>query len=173
MCLDFLCKSQHGNFTAMRQWYKCRLFCLSDLCQAFHSISLVPWCSYAFQENRSMPDVQQAEERLSNLPAWPGIWCVPKNAKRSSWSACAWNESWWNVFKCTGVIWICWCFVCLILGLPIQVRDAGLSLKDEMPKSDVNKEYYTQNMEREVRKRSCNHTLCVWMCKREEWPGLS
>lgn len=37
-----------------------------------------------------------------------------------------------------------------VLGLPIQVRDAGLSLKDEMPKSDVNKEYYTQNMEREV-----------------------
>lgn len=37
----------------------------------------------------------------------------------------------------------CFCFF-LILGLPIQVRDAGLSLKDEMPKSDVNKEYYTQ-----------------------------
>lgn len=35
-------------------------------------------------------------------------------------------------------------------GLPIQVRDAGLSFKDDMPKSDVNKEYYTQNMEREV-----------------------
>lgn len=35
-------------------------------------------------------------------------------------------------------------------GLPIQVRDTGLSIKDEVPKSDVNKEYYTQNMEREV-----------------------
>lgn len=35
-------------------------------------------------------------------------------------------------------------------GLPIQVRDTGLSVKDEVPKSDVNKEYYTQNMEREV-----------------------
>lgn len=42
-------------------------------------------------------------------------------------------------------------FFRLILGLPIQVRDAGLSFKDDMPKSDVNKEYYTQNMEREVR----------------------
>lgn len=58
--------------------------------------------------------------------------------------------------------------VCFILGLPIQVRDAGLSLKDEMPKSDVNKEYYTQNMEREVRKCSDNHVLCVWMCVGEE-----
>ena len=36
------------------------------------------------------------------------------------------------------------------LGLPVQVRDHALGLKDEMPKSDVNKEYYTQNAEREV-----------------------
>ena len=32
----------------------------------------------------------------------------------------------------------------------MQVRDAALKIQDEMPKSDVNKEYYTQNMEREV-----------------------
>jgi hypothetical protein len=44
-----------------------------------------------------------------------------------------------------------------VTGLPIQVRDAGLSFKDDMPKSDVNKEYYTQNMEREV----CCHFLHV------------
>ncbi|XP_078407310.1 pre-mRNA-splicing factor RBM22 [Cetorhinus maximus] len=42
------------------------------------------------------------------------------------------------------------CLLDLEYGLPIQVRDAGISLKDEMPKSDVNKEYYTQNMEREI-----------------------
>lgn len=35
-------------------------------------------------------------------------------------------------------------------GLPVQVRDTALKLQDNMPKSDVNKEYYTQNMEREV-----------------------
>ncbi|MBN3272714.1 RBM22 factor, partial [Polyodon spathula] len=35
-------------------------------------------------------------------------------------------------------------------GLPIQVRDTSLSIKDDMPKSDVNKEFYTQNMEREI-----------------------
>lgn len=55
-------------------------------------------------------------------------------------------------------------FFYFILGLPIQVRDAGLSLKDEMPKSDVNKEYYTQNMEREVGVASHDHAfgcLCV------------
>lgn len=55
---------------------------------------------------------------------------------------------------------------CFILGLPIQVRDAGLSLKDEMPKSDVNKEYYTQNMEREVGVASHDHAFWVPVCVR-------
>lgn len=40
-------------------------------------------------------------------------------------------------------------FSCLT-GLPIQVRDTGLAIKEDIPRSDVNKEYYTQNMEREV-----------------------
>lgn len=35
-------------------------------------------------------------------------------------------------------------------GLPVQVRDAALKVTDNMPKTDVNKEYYQQNMEREV-----------------------
>jgi len=38
----------------------------------------------------------------------------------------------------------------LVTGLPVQVRDAALKVADEMPKSDVNKEFYTQNAEREV-----------------------
>ncbi|XP_002741428.1 pre-mRNA-splicing factor RBM22-like [Saccoglossus kowalevskii] len=42
------------------------------------------------------------------------------------------------------------CLLDLEYGLPLQVRDAALSIKDDMPKSDVNKEYYTQNMEREI-----------------------
>lgn len=41
------------------------------------------------------------------------------------------------------------CSLCFI-GLPIQVRDTGLAVKEDIPRSDVNKEYYTQNMEREV-----------------------
>ncbi|TRY98383.1 hypothetical protein DNTS_021804, partial [Danionella cerebrum] len=42
------------------------------------------------------------------------------------------------------------CLLDLEYGLPIQVRDTGLSVKDDIPRSDVNKEYYTQNMEREI-----------------------
>lgn len=42
------------------------------------------------------------------------------------------------------------CLLDLEYGLPIQVRDAALKMQDDIPKSDVNKEYYIQNMEREV-----------------------
>jgi len=40
--------------------------------------------------------------------------------------------------------------VCLAAGLPVQVRDQALKIHDEIPKSDVGKEYYQQNLEREV-----------------------
>lgn len=40
--------------------------------------------------------------------------------------------------------------VLLFQGLPVQVRDHALGMKDDVPKSDVNKEYYTQNVEKEV-----------------------
>lgn len=44
------------------------------------------------------------------------------------------------------------CLLDLEYGLPIQVRDAALKIKDDIPKSDVNKEYYIQNMENELTK---------------------
>lgn len=45
------------------------------------------------------------------------------------------------------------CLLDLEYGLPIQVRDAALKMQDDIPKSDVNKEYYIQNMEREVNRK--------------------
>ena len=33
----------------------------------------------------------------------------------------------------------------------MQVRDHALSVKDDLPKSDVNKEYFIQNAEKEVK----------------------
>jgi len=35
-------------------------------------------------------------------------------------------------------------------GLPVQTRDYALGVKDDMAKSDVNREYFHQNAEREV-----------------------
>lgn len=50
--------------------------------------------------------------------------------------------------------------IVLFSGLPVQVRDHALGLKDDVPKSDVNKEYYTQNVEKEV----CLSQNCLQGC---------
>jgi len=42
------------------------------------------------------------------------------------------------------------CMLDLEYGLPIQVRDAALKIKDELPKSDVNREYYLQNVDQSL-----------------------
>ena len=42
------------------------------------------------------------------------------------------------------------CLLDLTYGLPVQVRDAALKVKDDLPKSDVNREYYIQNIDREL-----------------------
>ncbi|KAJ4433666.1 RNA binding motif protein 22, partial [Periplaneta americana] len=44
------------------------------------------------------------------------------------------------------------CLLDLEYGLPIQVRDAALRIKDDLPRSDVNKEFYIQNMDKELGK---------------------
>lgn len=43
------------------------------------------------------------------------------------------------------------CLLDLEYGLPTQVRDAALRVADEIPQSDVNKEYYVQNMEHQMK----------------------
>lgn len=48
------------------------------------------------------------------------------------------------------------CLLDLEYGLPIQVRDAALKIKDDLPRSDVNKEYYVQNIDNEIGKFSNN-----------------
>lgn len=49
------------------------------------------------------------------------------------------------------------CILDLEYGLPIQVRDAALRIKDDLPKSDVNREYYIQNADRELATNSDYH----------------
>ncbi|XP_071446611.1 pre-mRNA-splicing factor RBM22 [Hetaerina americana] len=44
------------------------------------------------------------------------------------------------------------CLLDLEYGLPIQVRDTALRIKDDIPRSEVNKEYYVQNIDREMSK---------------------
>lgn len=42
------------------------------------------------------------------------------------------------------------CLLDLEYGLPTQVRDTALAIKNEAPSSDINREYYAQNMEGKV-----------------------
>jgi len=42
------------------------------------------------------------------------------------------------------------CLLDLQYGLPVQVRDAALKVKDDLPRSDVNREYYIQNIDTEL-----------------------
>lgn len=49
----------------------------------------------------------------------------------------------------------------LLTGLPVQVRDYALNLKDEVPRSEVNREYYSQNMEREVSIDRILYACCI------------
>lgn len=61
-------------------------------------------------------------------------------------------------FKKTEVCQICSrlknvCQTCLLdleYGLPIQVRDAALRIADDLPKSEVNKEFFVQNLDTAV-----------------------
>lgn len=43
------------------------------------------------------------------------------------------------------------CLLDLEYGLPTQVRDTALAVTTEAPTSDINREYYAQNMEAKVR----------------------
>ena len=46
------------------------------------------------------------------------------------------------------------CLLDLEYGLPVQVRDAALKIKEDLPKSVVNKEYFNQQLEKQVITRS-------------------
>lgn len=49
----------------------------TDLCTALHSVPLVPRGTNALQEDWGVPDVQQDEECVSDMPTGPGVWWVP------------------------------------------------------------------------------------------------
>ncbi|GFU55179.1 pre-mRNA-splicing factor RBM22 [Trichonephila clavipes] len=53
------------------------------------------------------------------------------------------------------------CLLDLEYGLPVQVRDYAMNMKDEIPKSEVNREYYSQNMEREIQNAEGNQPFGI------------
>jgi hypothetical protein len=51
------------------------------------------------------------------------------------------------------------CLLDLEFGLPVQARDTALAIKTEAPTSEINREYYAQNMEGKVRLRLTDNKL--------------
>ena len=49
------------------------------------------------------------------------------------------------------------CLFDLEYGLPVQVREYAEGVKDKLPQSDVNKEYFIQNTEQAV-------SICIYSC---------
>jgi pre-mRNA-splicing factor RBM22/SLT11 len=70
-----------------------------------------------------------------------------------------WNPGQGGRYKTTVICQTCAkvknvCQTCLLdleYGLPTQVRDTALGVVSEAPTSDINREYYAQNMESAVR----------------------
>ncbi|KAG8907414.1 Pre-mRNA-splicing factor slt11 [Tulasnella sp. 403] len=69
-----------------------------------------------------------------------------------------WNPGQGMRFKSTVVCQTCakvknvcqTCLLDLTYGLPVQVRDTALAVKNAAPTSDINREYYAQNVERQL-----------------------
>ena len=53
------------------------------------------------------------------------------------------------------------------------MRDTALKLKEDIPKSDVNKEYYIQNKEAEVRVRAAQQRRMFAMVSQAGRAGVS
>ena len=56
------------------------------------------------------------------------------------------------------------CLLDLEYGLPTQVRDTALAVQNEAPTSDINREYYAQNMESKVSCCLYHNGPCVLTC---------
>ena len=47
---------------------------MQDMCSAVHCVSVVSWSKNALQEDGRLSDLQQDQERMSDLSAGSGIW---------------------------------------------------------------------------------------------------
>lgn len=50
------------------------------------------------------------------------------------------------------------CLLDLEYGLPVQVRDSVMAIKQELPKDEVNREYYNQNLDKQINESDASET---------------
>lgn len=112
-------------------------------------------CEYFFQTKEKYGK----ECKICSRPFTVFRWCPGARMRFKKTEVCQ---------TCSKIKNVCQtCLLDLEYGLPIQVRDAALKLKDELPRSDVNKEFYIQNIEQEVYIHTCIYLsvkLTVYVC---------
>ncbi|OWA52853.1 Pre-mRNA-splicing factor RBM22 [Hypsibius exemplaris] len=88
---------------------------------------------------RMMKERYGSECNICQRPFCVFRWCPGKGMRYKTTIVCQTCSKMKNVCQT--------CLLDLEYGLPVQVRDSVLNQKHEIPKSSVNREYYTQNME--------------------------
>ena len=88
---------------------------------------------------RMLKEVFGAECKICERPFTVFRWCPGARMRYKKTEICQTCSRLKNVCQT--------CLFDLEYGLPVQVRDKGLQIKDDLPRSEVNREYYTQNLE--------------------------
>ncbi|XP_003384752.1 PREDICTED: pre-mRNA-splicing factor RBM22-like [Amphimedon queenslandica] len=91
---------------------------------------------------RMLKDSYGDECKICNRPFTVFRWCPGARMRYKRTEICQVCAQLKNVCQT--------CLLDLEYGLPVQVRDHALKVKDDLPKSDVNKEYYIQNIQKEI-----------------------
>lgn len=99
---------------------------------------------------RMMRDQHGAECHICNRPYTTFRWCPGKGMRYKGTIICQTCAKMKNVCQT--------CLLDLEYGLPTQVRDETLG-KTDLPKSIVNKEYFTQNVEKALAKGDGTQTM--------------
>lgn len=94
---------------------------------------------------RMMKEKYGKECKICNRPFTVFRWCPGANMRYKKTEICQTCSKLKNVCQT--------CLLDLEYGLPVQVRDSALKVKEELPKSAVNKEYFNQQVEKQVRTR--------------------
>lgn len=103
-------------------------------------------CETCLGENpyvRMMKDVHGSECKICARPFSTFRWCPGQKMRYKKTEICQTCARAKNVCQT--------CLLDLNYGLPVQVRDTVLNINQEMPKSDVNREYFNQNLDKQIR----------------------
>ncbi len=128
-----------------------------DLCATVHGVQVVPWGQDEVQEDRDLPGLCSDQERLSDMPARSVklgqsgrlCMCVVRTCRTvdlhtNTHTLLTRMREYAHTYMHKHT------HTDLEYGLPVQVRDKALAVKDDLPRSSVNKEYYLQNMDKQV-----------------------